>query len=70
MPEFAPAPLEVNAVYPSGRHVSTKLRTFVDFLQQRFKAMPAFSAQGLEAKTSSDTRAEAQTTRRRRAARE
>ena len=64
MPELAPAPLEVNAVYPSGRHVSTKLRTFVDFLQQRFKAMPAFSAQGLEAKAPSDTRAEAQTTGR------
>jgi len=46
LPEFAPAPLEVNAVYPSGRHVSAKLRTFVDFLQQQFKAIPAFSGQG------------------------
>ena len=45
LPEFAPAPLEVNAVYPSGRHVSAKLRTFVDFLQQQFKAIPAFSGQ-------------------------
>jgi DNA-binding transcriptional LysR family regulator len=47
LPEFAPAPLEVNAVYPSGRHVSTKLRTFLDFLQERFKAIPAFSSEGM-----------------------
>jgi DNA-binding transcriptional LysR family regulator len=48
LPQFTPAPLEVNAVYPSGRHVSAKLRTFVDFLQERFKAIPAFSARGLK----------------------
>src|SRR5690349_1925960 len=41
LPQFAPAPLEVNAVYPSGRHVSAKLRTFLDFLQERFHALPA-----------------------------
>jgi DNA-binding transcriptional LysR family regulator len=45
LPQFAPAPLEVNAVYPSGRHVSAKLRTFIDFLQEQFRAIPAFSAQ-------------------------
>lgn len=49
LPQFAPPSLEVNAVYPSGRHVSAKLRTFIDFLQERFKAIPAFSARGLEA---------------------
>jgi DNA-binding transcriptional LysR family regulator len=43
LPQFAPAPLEVNAVYPSGRHVSAKLRTFIEFLQERFKAIPAFA---------------------------
>src|SRR5690349_10727582 len=48
LPDFAPEPLEVNAVYPSGRHVSAKLRTFVDFLQERFRAIPAFSARGLD----------------------
>jgi DNA-binding transcriptional LysR family regulator len=61
MPELAPAPLEVNAVYPSGRHVSTKLRTFVDFLQQRFKAIPAFSAHGPEANAASDPGEETRT---------
>ena len=44
LPQFAPAPLEVSAVYPSGRHVSAKLRTFLDFLQERFQAIPAFAA--------------------------
>jgi DNA-binding transcriptional LysR family regulator len=45
LPEFAPPPLDINAVYPSGRHVSTKVRTFVAFLQNEFKAIPAFAAQ-------------------------
>ena len=44
LPEFATAPLEINAVYPSGRHVSTKLRTVVEFLQEEFRAIPAFAA--------------------------
>ncbi len=43
LPEFAPPPLDINAVYPSGRHVSTKVRTFIEFLQDEFKAIPAFS---------------------------
>jgi DNA-binding transcriptional LysR family regulator len=45
LPEFAPPPLDINAVYPSGRHLSTKVRTFIEFLQDEFKAIPAFSAQ-------------------------
>jgi DNA-binding transcriptional LysR family regulator len=52
LPDFAPEPLEVNAVYPSGRHVSAKLRTFLDFLQQRFRAIPAFSGRGLNSTAS------------------
>jgi DNA-binding transcriptional LysR family regulator len=43
LPEYATPPLEINAVYPSGRHMSAKLRTFVDFLQQEFRAIPAFA---------------------------
>jgi DNA-binding transcriptional LysR family regulator len=45
LPEFAPPPLEISAVYPSGRHVSTKVRTFIEFLQSEFKAIPAFAGQ-------------------------
>ncbi len=45
LPEFAPPPLDINAVHPSGRHVSTKVRTFIEFLQNEFKAIPAFAAQ-------------------------
>jgi len=45
LPEFAPPPLDINAVYPSGRHVSTKVRTFIEFLHNEFKAIPAFAAQ-------------------------
>ena len=45
LPEFSPPPLDINAVYPSGRHVSTKVRTFIEFLQNEFKAIPAFAAQ-------------------------
>jgi DNA-binding transcriptional LysR family regulator len=45
LPEFALPPLEINAVYPSGRHVSTKVRTFIEFLQNEFKAIPAFATQ-------------------------
>jgi len=45
LPEFTPPPLDINAVYPSGRHVSTKVRTFIEFLQEEFRAIPAFSGQ-------------------------
>jgi DNA-binding transcriptional LysR family regulator len=43
LPEFASPPLEINAVYPSGRHVSAKVRAFIEFLRNEFKAIPAFA---------------------------
>ena len=43
LPEFANAPLEINAVYPSGRHVSAKVRAFIEFLLAEFRAIPAFA---------------------------
>jgi DNA-binding transcriptional LysR family regulator len=43
LPEYAAPPLDINAVYPFGRHVSAKVRVFIDFLQQKFNAMPAFA---------------------------
>lgn len=44
LPEFTAPPLEINAVYPSGRHVPAKVRAFIDFLQQEFAAIPAFGS--------------------------
>jgi len=32
----------IHAVYPSRRHLSTKVRTFVDFLAERFEGLPAW----------------------------
>ena len=34
--DYAPAPTSVYAVYPSRRHLSAKVRAFVDFLAERF----------------------------------
>jgi LysR family transcriptional regulator, regulator for bpeEF and oprC len=36
LPEWAPAPVEVFAVYPSRRYLTPKLRAFVDLAQQQF----------------------------------
>ncbi|MNC87683.1 LysR substrate binding domain protein [compost metagenome] len=33
--EFAPPPLPIYAVYPSRKHLSAKVRLFVDFLVDR-----------------------------------
>lgn len=38
--DFTAAPLPVSAVYPSGRFVSAKVRTFVDYLQERLPRIP------------------------------
>jgi len=46
LPEFATSPLEINAVYPSARHVSAKVRSFIEFLQKEVKAIPAFAGVG------------------------
>lgn len=38
--EFVPQTLSLNAVYPHARHLSPKVRAFVDFLSQRFGPRP------------------------------
>ena len=38
--DFAPAPADINAVYPSARHVSTKVRAFTEFLRAEFQGNP------------------------------
>ncbi|MEX0959583.1 MAG: LysR family transcriptional regulator [Burkholderiales bacterium] len=44
LPNFEPTPMDISAVYPSARHVSTKLRAFIDFLQAEFPSIPALRA--------------------------
>jgi DNA-binding transcriptional LysR family regulator len=41
--EFAPTPMEINAVFPSNRMLSAKVRAFVDFLQHEFRQIPALN---------------------------
>jgi DNA-binding transcriptional LysR family regulator len=38
--DFAPPPAEINAVYPSARHVSAKVRAFTEFLRAEFQQIP------------------------------
>jgi DNA-binding transcriptional LysR family regulator len=45
LPEFTPPPFDINAVYSSNRHVSAKVRAFIDFLQAEFRAVPGFNAE-------------------------
>jgi DNA-binding transcriptional LysR family regulator len=35
--EFTPPPVPIYAVYPSRKHLSAKVRTFVEFLVTRFE---------------------------------
>ena len=42
--DYAPAPTGIYAVYPSRRHLSAKVRAFVDFLAERFAAVPDWGA--------------------------
>jgi len=46
--DYAAPPLTIRAVYPHGRHLSAKVRTFVDFLAARFGREPPWES---EAKT-------------------
>lgn len=41
MPDYAPPPAEINAVYPSARHVSAKVRAFTEFVRAEFQEIPA-----------------------------
>lgn len=38
--DYVPPPLEIHAVYPHRKHLSAKVRTFVDFLSERFHPKP------------------------------
>lgn len=38
--EYVPAPVDIHAVYPHRKHLSAKVRTFVEFLHERFHPKP------------------------------
>ena len=40
LPEYASAPADIWAVYPSRRHLSAKVRLFVDHVAQQFATPP------------------------------
>jgi DNA-binding transcriptional LysR family regulator len=42
--EFAPRPVPIYAVYPSRKHLSAKVRRFVDFLAEHFAGAQDWSA--------------------------
>ncbi len=44
LPDYAPAPTSLYAVYPSRRHLSAKVRAFVDFLGERFAQIADWGA--------------------------
>ena len=42
LPDYPPPEQGLHALYPSGRHLSAKVRSFVDFLVARFGGEPAW----------------------------
>jgi DNA-binding transcriptional LysR family regulator len=48
--DFIPAPLEIHAVYPHRKHLSAKVRTFVEFLHERFQPTPYWEEWAMEPK--------------------
>jgi DNA-binding transcriptional LysR family regulator len=47
--DWMPPPTGIHAVYPHGRHLSAKVRAFVDFLVERFDPQPAWETACQEA---------------------
>jgi DNA-binding transcriptional LysR family regulator len=43
LPDYQPPRSPISAVYPSRRHLSAKVRTFVDFLAARFAGATEWS---------------------------
>ncbi|KJS38688.1 MAG: LysR family transcriptional regulator [Rhodospirillaceae bacterium BRH_c57] len=44
LPDYAPPDMGIHAVYPPGRHLPAKVRSFIDFLAQRFGDHPEWDA--------------------------
>jgi DNA-binding transcriptional LysR family regulator len=47
--DWMPPPTGIHTVYPHGRHLSAKVRAFVDFLVERFGPQPAWETARQEA---------------------
>lgn len=47
--DWMPPPSGIHAVYPHGRHLSAKVRAFIDFLVERFSPLPEWDAARQEA---------------------
>lgn len=43
LPDYHPPELSISVIYPVNRHLSTKVRLLVDFLQERFSHQPNWS---------------------------
>ncbi len=44
LPDYSPPDMGIHAVYPPGRHLPAKVRSFIDFLAQRFGEDPEWDA--------------------------
>jgi DNA-binding transcriptional LysR family regulator len=53
--DYALPPLTVRALYPHNRHLSAKVRTFVDFLVARFELEPPWDNPVMHAPVTVDT---------------
>lgn len=43
LPDFKPLPMPISAVYPHSRHLSPKVRVFVDWIAEVFDRCPLLS---------------------------
>jgi DNA-binding transcriptional LysR family regulator len=48
--EYGPPPVDIHAIYPSARFLSTKVRTFLDFVAEEFASVPAMQVETRKAK--------------------
>ncbi|MBP0589359.1 LysR family transcriptional regulator [Paraburkholderia sp. LEh10] len=51
LPEMKPLPMPISAVYPHSRHLSSKVRVFVDWIAELFDACPLLSGRASLDKT-------------------
>ena len=65
LPQFRPAAAPIHAVYPSRRHLSAKVRAFVDFLVERFEHDARWTVDGAATRPSAAAKRRGTTGRRR-----
>jgi LysR family transcriptional regulator for bpeEF and oprC len=51
LPEMKPLPMPISAVYPHSRHLSSKVRVFVDWIAEIFDRCPLLSGRASLDKT-------------------